>query len=187
MSGFGDFGGGPGGYAGEDEFDLDFTAAEAVPEFAPVPVGRYTVTSHEVEGTSSKDGKSKIIKLHMTLNTGPFAGRKLQDGIYVPDKNVQEPDKYKQSMDFFCAKLEAITGEPWKGMQKKLRPSMLVNKTFDVYVVIKKGDNGEFNNIRRYYAAASAPTGSLSVPGTSAPSVPPVPSGSTVPPSPFDL
>lgn len=185
MSGFGDFGSGMMG-GGEEGIDLDFTQAEKVPEFQLLPKGTYVLMSLDAEGTPTKDGSGRIIRIQWQVWEGPYEGRLIRDGLWIPDRNTQTPEKYKTSMDFFCAKLEAITGEPWLHQQKKLYPSMLKGKLVTAKIEIKKGESGEFNNITRYYKyeLGSTPGSAPSSPAVNAPTIP---SGGQAVPSPFNV
>lgn len=146
---------------GAEEFSLDFTNAEDVPDFTPLPAGKYQVIVNSVDVGKSKTNKA-MVTLHLAVAEGPHEGRQLRDWIVMPDVASQTPEAYKQSIDFLCAKLEAITGEQWKGQQKKLKPRELVGRICDAIVTIgtNNTDGSPTNNVKRYVPADKASTSS---------------------------
>lgn len=136
-----------------DEFDLDLTDAEDVPDWTPIPAGPYVFMVHEATPDWAKTG-SAMVRLQLKVWEGPHEGRFIKDQLVLPNKAKQPADKYKKSVDFFTHNLECITGEKWKGEQRKLNPKRdLENRICHAYVTVKPNQNDRnlmHNEIARY-------------------------------------
>lgn len=155
---------------GDDEFTLDFTEAQEVPVYEPLPPGEYTLMVTEAIPARARTGAAMVELRCKVWDAGPFEGRMLPTHrIVVPNHRLvqegkQPADKFQKQLDFFTNDLECITGNKWKGEKRTLKPKEhLENQLCRAYVTQKPNQsdpNLKHNEIARFLPKNSAPTSS---------------------------
>lgn len=153
----------------DEDFTLDFSEAEPVPVYQPMPAGEYTLMIAEATPTRAKTGAAMVEMLVKVWDAGPFEGRSWTERLVVPNQRLvaegkQAPDKFKKQLDFFTNNLECITGLKWAGEKRTLKPKEhLENQLCRAYVTQKPNQNDpnlKHNEVARWLPKNGAPTSS---------------------------
>lgn len=120
-----------------DEFVFDMDEAVEPPERGPVPPGWYDVVLYEAKGDTVGQKNHKVCRVtFMVENNTEYDGRYIWDDWFMPNKAVQEPDKYQESLGYLQKKLEAF-GMPSTG-QIRFRPGELLGRRGTIEVGIRQ-------------------------------------------------
>ncbi len=146
------------------DFTLDFSGADPVPVYTPIPAGEYSMMITEATPARAKTGSVMVELTLKVWDAGPFEGRMVKDRLVLPNKEKQTAEKYKKTLDFFTDSLECITGQKWAGETRTLKPQEhLANQLVRAYVTQKPNMNDpnlQHNEIGRYLPKTSAASSS---------------------------
>lgn len=145
------FGFGMGG-ADDDEginLSLGLETTGGLDDFTPVPEGTHRfVIIEPPEVSMTQGGPGKYVEHMLTMkckvdasNVTGATGMTHKERLVIPgpERQAAEPEKWKTMMKMLRNKLEAITGEPWRDDNLKLKPRSLSGKMFVATVKHEKG------------------------------------------------
>lgn len=96
-------------FDGSYDFNFNFDEAIAPPDRNPVPSGPYHVALFDMTPDSTDKG-FVILRMQLKVQGGQYNDRIIFDDWFMPNKQLQDAKKYRESMGYLQEKLQAMYG-----------------------------------------------------------------------------
>lgn len=132
------------------QLNFDSNGIDPTPRFDPIPAGDYPVIITTSEMKMTKDGAGQYLELHLEVQGGEFANRKLFDRLNLHNQNRQAVEIAQRQLSQIC---HAV------GVLQVADSEQLHFKPLTAIVALRpaRGEYAASNEIKGYKAGGGAP------------------------------
>jgi hypothetical protein len=148
-----------------DDVEIDLSLGEElvpIQDFEPAPEGMYKLMLIDKPTVQLTQAGENMVVCKLTILGPGSAGKKVRESFVIPgngrkeEKTKDGKNKWEVMMGMVRQRLEAITGQPWRENDMKLKPSTLAGNTVIAKLKIVEREytdkdgavkNGKFNEV----------------------------------------